>query len=313
MGSWNKTCGLSNLHITSGTPVYVFVMEQNTDRRDRCYTTALFKPCLLPFESVYDDYGGGENSGGVGFPIIMDALKQTLHELPQGENQYHDIAVTVAEFGEELFFRAAHEGRLQIKKPYSEPEPIEFVMFRRDVVDQILANYEVERYVGGGAGTGGWGNNYIYFRFADIVADVPAFIDVCAEKIRESQLGKYADMPARYRPGISFDAMCDRRGSNKAAWYVPCDTHRYARFLRVADVIVDLIDQGETETAIAIMTEYLRGSFLDSFMSSVRKVWVPGCHEGSQEQGHAEYRVLAQTVLNIVNAECAEDEAEDDD
>ena len=181
-------------------------------------------------------------------------------------------------------------------------------MFRRDVVDQILANYEVERYVGGGAGTGGWGNNYIYFRFADIVADVPAFIDVCAEKIRESQLGKYADMPARYRPGISFDAMCDRRGSNKAAWYVPCDTHRYAGFLRVADVIVDLIDQGETETAIAVMTEYLRGSFLDSFMSSARKIWAPGCHEGSQEQGHAEYRVLAQTVLNIVNAECAEDE-----
>lgn len=313
MGSWSKTCGLSNLHITSGTPVYVFVLEENDDRRDRCYTTALFKPCLLPFESVYNDYGGGEDSSGPGFPFIMDALRSVLHELPVGKNQYHDIAVTREAWGEELFFNAAHEGRLQIKQPYSEPEPIDFVMFRQDVVDQILANYKVERYVGGGAGTGGWGNNYIYFRFADIVADVPAFIDACAEKIRESQSGKYADMPARYRLGISFDAMCDRRGSNKAAWYVPCDTHRYAGFLRVADVIVDLIDQGETETASAIMTEYLRGSFLDSFMSSVRKIWVPGCHEGSQEQGHAEYRVLAQTVLNIVNAECAEDEAEDDD
>ena len=313
MGSWSKTCGLSNLHITSGTPVYVFVMEQNTNRHDRCYTTALYKPCLLPFESVYDDYGGGENSGGVGFPIIMDALRSVLHELPVGENQYHDIAVTVAEFGEELFFRAAHAGRLEIKYPYSAPEPIDFVMFRRDVVDQLLRDYQVQRYVGDGAGNAGWGNNYLFFKFADVVADVPAFIAHLKSAIDESRAGKYGDMPARFRPGISFDTLCDRRGTNKASWYVGRDSYRFAGFLRVNELVFDLLDQGETETATAIMTEYIRGSFLDSFMSSVRKIWAPGCHEGSQEQGHAEYRVLAQTVLNIVDAECAEDEAEDDD
>ena len=313
MGSWSKTCGLSNLHITSGTPVYVFVMEQNTDRRDRCYTTALFKPCLLPFESVYDDYGGGENSGGVGFPIIMDALRSVLHELPVGKNQYHDIAVTVAEFGEELFFRAAHEGRLEIKYPYSAPEPIDFVMFRRDVVDQLLRDYQVQRYVGDGAGNGGWGNNYLFFKFADVVADVPAFIAHLKSAIDESRAGKYGDMPARFRPGISFDTLCDRRGTNKASWYVGRDSYRFAGFLRVNELVFDLLDQGETETATAVLTEYLRGSFLEEFMSSVRKIWAPGCHEGSQEQGHAEYRVLAQTILSIVDAELAEDEAEDDD
>ena len=32
MGSWNKTCGLSNLHIRAGDPVYVFVLEKDSEK-----------------------------------------------------------------------------------------------------------------------------------------------------------------------------------------------------------------------------------------------------------------------------------------
>ena len=35
MGSWNKTCGISNLHIYAGTPVYVFVLQENPNKTDR--------------------------------------------------------------------------------------------------------------------------------------------------------------------------------------------------------------------------------------------------------------------------------------
>lgn len=78
MGCWYKTCGLSNLHIPAGTPVYVFVLERRGNGiSDACYSTSMFAPLLLPFESEYNDYGGGENSKGVGFPYIMQALKTT--------------------------------------------------------------------------------------------------------------------------------------------------------------------------------------------------------------------------------------------
>ena len=313
MGSWNKTCGLSNLHIYSGTPVYVFVMEQNKDRYDRCYTTALYKPCLLAFKSVYNDYGGGENSSGPGLPFIMAALKEHLHEMPLGKNKYHDIAVTKAAFDEELFFRAVHEGRLKLDLHCSEPVDVEFVMFRQDVVDQILRTYVAERYVGAGQGTGGWNNAYVHYSWADVATDVHALVDAIAEKVNEPVDSRFAGMPAQWRPGVSLYQISDRRGSNKAAWYVPVDAHQYASFLQVDRLVIDLVEAKDSSTAVAVLTEYLRGAFLDEFMMATRRIWVPGCHEGSQGAGYKEYLVLADTVRDCLRREIEENEEENDD
>lgn len=179
MGCWNKTCGLSKLHIFAGDPVYVFVIEQNLDH-ERCYSTAFWSPALIPFESKYDDYGGGEESGGVWLPYIMEALKNSLIEQEVGENEYHDIAVKRDEFNEELFFESTHEGRLLTKDWRGNSREVDFVMFRKDVVDDILTNLEIDKYVGDGKGNRPDcpnGNNYIYYKFADVLADVPAFLD----------------------------------------------------------------------------------------------------------------------------------------
>ncbi len=48
---------------------------------------------MLPFLSEYNDYGGGENSHK-NIRYILDGLKQQLVEMPEGENQYHDISVS---------------------------------------------------------------------------------------------------------------------------------------------------------------------------------------------------------------------------
>jgi len=68
----------------SGTPVYVFVLAKNELANDRCYSTAFYKPLLLPFYSNYDDYGGGEDSHGVGFQPIIEAILSKLVELELG-------------------------------------------------------------------------------------------------------------------------------------------------------------------------------------------------------------------------------------
>jgi hypothetical protein len=161
MGCWNKTCGLSNLHIIAGTDVYVFVLEENTDKTDRCYSTAFWRPLLLPFTSKYNDYGGGEESGGPGFQLIMDSIAKELTEMEVGDNEYHDIAVKKEGFGEEQFFESVHEHRLFKKSYYGDKQVIDFVMMRKDIVDYILENRVIERYVGEGKGTTGYSNSYI--------------------------------------------------------------------------------------------------------------------------------------------------------
>ena len=100
MGCWNKTCGLSNLHIFAGQPVYVVVLEQGGDN-DRCYTTAFWKPVMLPFVSEYNDYGAGENSHS-SIQYILNGLKENMVDVPLGENECHDIEVTAAKMDEEL-------------------------------------------------------------------------------------------------------------------------------------------------------------------------------------------------------------------
>jgi len=303
MGCWNKTCGLSNLPIYGDTPVYVFVLERNPDPHDRCYATSLFRPCLLPFVSTYNSYGGGEDSTGPAFSYIIEALRERLVEMPLGENQYHDIAVTAAEFGEELFFKAVHEGRLFVKG-YNEDVPVDFVMFRKDIVDTILAAYEIETYVGNGNGTTGYENSYVRHRYADALTMVPDAVDRIIEAVSPTQSGIFKDLAARHRPGVFSDTVVP---APLGRW-IGAETHRYASFLRPRDLLVDLADAGERDQAIAVLSEYLRGIFLDQFISATRKLWVPGCHNGSQNGAGLEYMLLASTVFLAVKAELAENE-----
>jgi hypothetical protein len=79
MGCWNKTCGLSNLPILHGERTYVFVMEQVNSVGDHCYSTHLYRPVLLPFESTYNDYGGGEDEHFRADEILCEVLEKLGH------------------------------------------------------------------------------------------------------------------------------------------------------------------------------------------------------------------------------------------
>jgi len=310
MGCWNKTCGLSNLHINAGDPVYVFVLEDARDDSN-CYTTSLFSPLLLPFQSEYNDYGGGENSSGIAFDLIMSAIREDLVEMDVGDNQYHDIAVKKKDFDEELFFEAVHENRLAIKGRFSaEPTKLQFTMFRKDIVDDILNNYLVEKYVGGGLGTHGFRNNYISYGFKDIVADLPVLIDMLTTGSDED-FEYLKDLPeeqrARFRLRMmGFDGLHRLRDSNKAAAWLQSDNYRYSRLVDVKLIASDMLAAGENDKLIALLTEHLKAIYIDAFMHSARKTWIPGGHEGSQNTEQDAHRFLAKAVLSALDRENAE-------
>ena len=308
MGSWNKTCGLSNLHITAGTEAYVFVLEPNNDD-SHCYSTHLYSPLLLPFVTEYNDYGGGENSSGPGFPVIMEAIKKNLHEMELGENKYHDIAVTKEAFGEELFFEAVHEGRLYRKGNYGDPVKLEYVMFRKDIVDHILENRVIEQYVGGGKGTIAkydGEKNYIQYKFADIVADVLPLLQEICEMIEKEKADGLDKSMFRLLGGIEY--LFDYNHPNLAAKWLRGDNYRFSRLVDMKSVIGDLFSE-ETPTMEkvlkieALITEYLKGVFIDSFMEVTRKSWIPAGHEGSQCQELDEYRLLIGAMTKVMDAE----------
>lgn len=306
MGSWNKTCGLTNLHITSGEKAYVFVLEQGKDD-SRCYATHIFSPLLLPFETTYNDYGGGEDSTGPGFPIIIEAIKKNLHEIELGDNKYHDIAVKAEQFDEELFFESVHEGRLFRKGHYSDPVKLDYVMFRKDVVDDILENRVIEQYVGDNKGTFakyGDSKDYISYKFADIVADIlPMLQEIC-------DMAKDQGEVMRFKIIGGLEYMFDYTHPNLAAKWLRGDNYRFCRLVDMKFVMSDIFmnDAPAMDQVLeleALLTEYLKGVFINSFMEVTRKTWMPGGHEGSQSQELDEYRLLISAMTKVMDAEDA--------
>jgi hypothetical protein len=316
MGCWNKTCGLSNLHIYAGTPVYVFVLEENKHKDDHCYATSLYRPLLLPFESVYNDYGGGESSSGPGFEMIMDGIRKLLIETPAGENKYHDIAVSRDGFGEEQFFDAVHENRMNIsyRHDFSDPTPVQFTMFRKDIVDDILENRVIEDYVGNGKGTGGYDNNYNYYTFKDIVADIKPLFKELKQIIASLQTEGVSDAVIFSMCG-GLEYLVDYNHPNKAAKWFRSDTYRYSTIVDMRKVLSDTIKVGTNEAydkLEIILTEYLKGKFIDGFMHAARKTWIPGGHEGSQNDSGDALRILCSATIKALDRE-REEYGEDDE
>lgn len=302
MGCWNKTCGLSNLHITSGTPVYVFVLEQ-TAEYDGCYATGLFRPLLLPFESAYDDYGGGKNSHGVALDLIMDGIKQRLVEVEEADLRF---PVKKVDFDPELFFKSTARGQLAIRGyGVRTTTPVYFTMFRKDIVDDILKNYTIEVYVGNNEGTiAKWGQkekNYTEYNFSDIIATVRPLLT----KIQSIEHG--------FITGI-LDRDEIRKEFLSAQWLRSKDYH----YSRIVDV-VDLIDEARSlgteaiEKIEPLVVEYLKGIFIDTFMHAARKVWIPGGFEGSQGTSDEALRLLGAATIRVIDDMNKEyNESEDD-
>ena len=321
MGCWNKTCGLTGLHIYSGTDTYVFVLEKNNDATERCYSTAFWSPILLPFYAEYNDYGGGENASGVALPYIIEGLKRDLIEMEQGENEYHDIPVKKDGFDVDQFFEAVHEGRLSIGS-YNGDRMIDFVMLRKDAVDRILANRVIEQYVGGGKCNCGWNNNYIQYKFEDILADIPEFLAAQAANV----VGDTGPLvQAAIRRGASEDELNDLRASlrmirytrswgevfdfrhpNKVGRYMQGSGYRFSSIVRIGEIVTDLVVAGETEKATQLMTDHMKALFINDYMGSIRKNWAPGGHEGSQNADLDEYYLLIDTMKQVMDIEKAE-------
>jgi hypothetical protein len=299
MGCWNKTCGLSNLHITHGKEAYVFVLEQQRLNDSHCYATHLYAPLLLPFVTEYNDYGGGENSSGPGLPFVMAGIKDALLEVEEGDNKYHDIAVKKEAFNEELFFEAVHEGRLYKHNRYAVDEDdhtkIEYVMFRKDIVDHILENRVIEKYTGDG---------YIKYKFTDIVADIlPMLQEITEMVIADGERAQF-----KILGGLEY--MFDWKHPNLAAQWLRGDGFRYSRIVDMKFVLSTLFEDGappeeQVLKVKALLTEYLKGVFIDAYMEVTRKSWIPAGHEGSQSQDNDEYRLLINAMTIVMDAEDA--------
>jgi hypothetical protein len=285
MGCWNKTCGVSNLHIHAGDPVYVFILEQNTVGSNHCYSNHFYDPVMVPFHSHYNDYGRGENNSGIGLEVVIKNLKEKLIEKEIGENRYHDIAVKRETFDVYMLFESMQEGRLEIQNPYArypgnlENISVDFVMMRKDVVDKLIEEYDIEVYSNGG---------YTYYKFSNVLDGVDELIQAVQEKINEPYY--FGDIILSTNDKINH-------------WIEFWTGMQFRSFVNPLAELTSLVKGNRIEDAKQFATDALKGAFMIRFMEMTRRSWIPQCGEGSQNTELAGHKLLAKTILEIADKE----------
>lgn len=276
MGCWNKTCGLSNLHINYNQPVYVYILEENTARDSWCYSTCLYRPLLLPFISYYNDYGSGEKSQGPFLDLIMNGLKNNLVEIEQGANPYHDIAVKRDNWSEKLFWDAERQERLLVNTRLGNT-PVKAVMFRKDVVDEILEKHSQYDYC-----------EKRHYYLKDFLAEVPAAIARAQKQLQEDLLGL-----CRFERLFPYgETILDR--------LIPVSTIDHSRIVNIEHEFYKFLEVSNTSQASLLLEEYIKALYVDRFILQTRRLWVPGGHEGSQNCETHAHKLLANTILRVI-------------
>lgn len=270
MGCWNKTCGLTRLHIRMGEPVYVFALER-ADTHERCYATAFWKPCLTPWEAEYNDHGAGENDKGVGYKFVVDGIKKGLVELEEGENRYHDIPVKKEGFDLEKFYKAVHKGRLQYKTLLRKEVPIDFVMMKKSVVDDLLNTWEIDGYRYNKDTSE---MEYYTYSYDDLLDEIPLFVAEVKELLNSDEMAKFrffSSSLGQVLKNVKF-----------ISEHIGDTMYRYSSILNTRQTLVAMIEAGYLDEAEELLKYYLKGSMLNVFFEVTRRNWGPAGHEGSQ-------------------------------
>jgi len=317
MGCWNQTCGLTQIHIRAGEPVLVFpLIESNRD--SLCYSTPYWTPFPIPFASEYNDYGGGENSSGLGLDMILHFLQKNLAEIEQGENKYHDIAVKREGFDEDKFWEAIHEMRLKVNV-YNKEKEIGFVMIKQSVVDYLIEHEQFSQY----EGYDEKGSKYTKYKFADILTSLEVVLDKLFVVEEED-----SDVPEELREKLKF-LMRYNALERISSDIVDADKHNWAaQWLRygigshlgysgfsssiVENKLFKYVEAGDREGARELMVQFFTMKFIDSFMMGTRKFWSPQAGAGSQNNDQSGYRLLMGAMAHVLDEEKAERDAWED-
>ncbi len=298
MGCWNTTCGISGLPIFGGEDVVVFLLTQNhvDFMQDFVWGSTYFKPCFLPFYGEYNDYGDVEDCTGVGLPVLVEALRNKLHELELGENTCHDIPAKRNELNVEKLFELDHEDRLFIENwgyEYDFEDPLDFkkvkrskiplkvvhVQIKKSIFDYILENWEITET---SYNSKTEEIEHYKYKFADL-----------EKQLREQMAGKlegvgeiledrgFIEMAARYRfSDLVFGYLHERLGHP---------------LLSVEDVF--------KENSTELLTDILKGAVINRFMDCIRKPWIKQIGNGSQNTEPEPYRLLMKAMTTVLDTE----------
>lgn len=135
MGCWNETCMVSNMPIEYGEEVVMLIIQENRLDSNGAYYNSYWFLCSVMF-GEYNDYGGIENVYNSDF--ALEWLKDNLMSREQGENRFHDHAVTPDDIDIEKLNKWFHGDRCQAKDVMDNTCSVQRAYVRKDIWDYLV-------------------------------------------------------------------------------------------------------------------------------------------------------------------------------
>jgi hypothetical protein len=288
MGSWNKTCGLTQIPIFHGDETVLFFLVQDpfSDSSMPSYSTSYWAPVPMPFYGTYDDYGFQDMHEGETAKLAQ--IKAAYGELvvinkPQGQFvDTWEVNDTVFDTWEKLQ-EAIHRDRLKISLfPDQKDSVVSFIMFDRKVYDKMVGDLTkkiipvVDDFCKWAKDKAGdpLTSRGIFFRQA------------LPEDYMEEKKIQWYDNPAA--GALTFWA--GRNMGSEAGWGgKPFLRNYFSSFLNRK---IEQLDIKAMAEAFAIFITFDR----------LRKQWVPQAGEGSQDGIHPEHKIFLDAFKERLDA-----------
>jgi hypothetical protein len=184
------------------------------------------------------------------------------------------------------------------------------VMMKKSVVDNILTNHKIEKYKNGG---------YEYHTFGDVVQEIDSIVEKVKNDIKETnnKIAHFSEIDSDtesvgslndvyfslcskyYLREIGFDA--NEMKIKDYLWYA--DENQFSMIVPIGETFFDFMVNDQIQEAKEFLTDFLKGCFIAQFMEHTRRSWIPQGGEGSQNTDLDGHKLLAQTVLKIVEQE----------
>jgi len=202
---------------------------------------------------------------------------------------------------------------------------ITHVVVHGKIFKAITEKWYIEDYVGGGEGTAGYNNDYNHMYFKDLISFIPAYV---ADK-RVAELERLQRIAEMDEDGIVLKSagliklLAEGAGDH---WNSPNLATRWMRhltssgsqtvwgFINVEEHVKEYVEAKDWDGLAKFTHEVLTASWINSFMSYTRKIWVKQTGQGSQNREPLGYKVLAEATLDILEDERREyEDYEDED
>jgi hypothetical protein len=189
------------------------------------------------------------------------------------------------------------------------------VIIHGDIFRSILEKWYIEEYVGEG-GNAGFDNHYVHIYFKDLVSFIPLYV----EKLKEEFEKEKSKNEIMAKAGFTFfhmriDSIFDWNDENLAgkwmSYFDKGSSHTWG-LINVKEYVLKYMEQEKWDELALFTKEVLTAAWINSFMMYTRKTWSQTCGRGSQSQELTGYRVLSESILEVIENErkeyCEEEE-----